>query len=192
MADDGEPSDGSLLRQYRRGDQGAAEALYRRYAGRLRALAHSQRSPDLAGRVDDDDIVQSVFGSFYRGVSRGAYDVGTGEELWKLFMVITLNKVRAKGGHHRAQKRDVRQTAGGGEIDRAADPLASDEQAAARLRIEVDEALERLRPEQAEAVRLRLEGYEVAEIAGMTGRSKRSVERNLQAARVRLGELLKG
>ena len=81
---DDETSDGSLLRLYRHGDQDAAKVLYLRYAGRLRALARSRTSTDLAGRVDDDDIVQSVFGSFFRGVIHGAYDVPAGEELWNL------------------------------------------------------------------------------------------------------------
>ena len=40
-----------------------------RYARRLEALARSKTSPDLARRVDDEDIVQSVFGSFFRGVA---------------------------------------------------------------------------------------------------------------------------
>jgi RNA polymerase sigma-70 factor, ECF subfamily len=39
-------------------------------------------------------------------------------------------------------------------------------------------------------IRLRMEGYEVAEISKMTGRSKRSVERNLQDGRKRLDALL--
>jgi DNA-directed RNA polymerase specialized sigma24 family protein len=39
-------------------------------------------------------------------------------------------------------------------------------------------------------VELRIEGYAVAEIAHQTGRAKRTVERLLQEARQRLGELL--
>src|SRR5438128_859755 len=99
---DAVPSDGSLLRKVRHGDQEAARLLYLRYAGRLRALARAKSSPELAGRVDVDDIVQSAFGSFFRGVFHGSYDVPAGEELWSLFLVITLNKIRATGAHHRA------------------------------------------------------------------------------------------
>lgn len=196
--DDGPPradndrSDGSLLRLYRHGDQDAAKVLYLRYAGRLRALARSRTPQDLAGRVDDDDIVQSVFGSFFRGVLHGGYDVPAGEELWNLFLILTLNKIRAKGGHHRAAKRDVRLTIGGEGIDRAVDPLSSDGQAAALLTMAVAEALDRLPAQHGQAVRLRMEGYEVSEIAERTGRSKRSVERLLQESRVRLGALLDG
>ncbi len=187
---DHETSDKSLLRLYRHGDQDAATLLYMRYAERLRALARSRTSQDLAGRVDDDDIVQSVFGSFFRGVIHGAYDVPHGEELWNLFLVITLNKIRSKGGHHRAAKRDVRQTVGGEGIDRAADSLSTEGQAVALLKMAIAEALDRLPEQHSQAVRLRMEGYEVSEIAECTGRSKRSVERLLQESRVRLGGLL--
>jgi len=184
--DDG-PSDGSLLRKYRHGDQEAANALYLRYAGRLRGLARACCSPELARRVDDEDIVQSVFGSFFRGVIHGQYNAPAGEALWNLFLAITLNKVRAKAAHHRAARRDVRRTVPIGPL---ADGLLSDGQAYALLTISIREALGRLPTQHAEAVRMRLGGYEVAEIAGTLGRSKRSVERILQEGRARLGELL--
>jgi RNA polymerase sigma-70 factor (ECF subfamily) len=184
------PSDRSLLRQVRQGDQEAARLLYQRYAHRLRALARSRRMADLAGRVDDDDIVQSVFGSFFRGVIRGAYDVPVGKELWHLFLVITLNKVRAKGAYHRAAKRDVRQTAGAELIDHSADALSTDSQACEVLRMSVEEELGRLPERHREVIRLRMENFEVEEIARAVGCSKRSVERILQEGRARLGKLL--
>src|SRR3954452_12460191 len=113
-----QPSDHSLVRRFRQGNQDAADLLYRRYADRLLTLVRAKQFPDLASRVDYEDIVQSVFGSFFRGVSRGMYDAPDGEELWHLFLVITLNKIRAKAVHHRAAKRDVRRTIGGAGIDR--------------------------------------------------------------------------
>lgn len=187
--DDGR-SDGTLLRQFRHGDQEAARLLHVRYAGRLRALARARKSPDLAGRVDDDDIVQSVFGSFFRGVIHGSYDAPAGEEIWNLFLVITLNKIRAQGAHHRAKKRDVRQTVGDVGIDQSPDAPSSDNEASALLRMSIEEALGTLPEQYGRAIRLRMEGYEVAEIAEALGRSKRSVERILQEARSRLGSLL--
>lgn len=187
---EGGPSDGSLLRDVRCGNQQAATVLYQRYAERLRLLARKRSSRDLAGRLDEDDIVQSAFGSFFRGVSNGSYDVPAGEEIWKLFLVITMNKVRAKGAYHRAARRDVRHTAGGEGIERVPDTIATTAHAATLLRLSVEEALGRLPAEQERAVRLRMEECEVAEIASALGRSKRTVERLLQEGRARLGELL--
>src|SRR5438093_198831 len=75
------PSDRSLLLRFREGSQDAATLLYLRYAQRLLALVHAQSSLDLAVREDPEDLVQSVFRSFFEGVNRGYYDIPAGEEL---------------------------------------------------------------------------------------------------------------
>jgi RNA polymerase sigma-70 factor (ECF subfamily) len=186
-----ELSDSSLLRRVRLGNQDAATHLYLRYAERLRGLARAECSADLARRVDVDDIVQSVFKSFFRGVRQGFYEVPAGEELWKLFLVIALNKIRAKGAFHRAAKRDVRLTVGEEFLaqytknnqDRDSDALGV-------LQLVIDEMLEELPAHQRAIVIHRIEGYEVAEIATRTGRSKRTVERVLQNFRVQLAAVL--
>jgi RNA polymerase sigma factor (sigma-70 family) len=185
-----EPSDHSLLRRFRQGNQDAADRLYHRYAHRLLALVRARQFPDLASRVDYEDIVQSVFGSFFRGVSRGIYDAPAGEDLWHLFLVITLNKIRAKGVYHRAAKRDVHMTIGGDDIDQYPDGPKSGEDAYALLKLAVEEALDRLPAQHRRVVQLRMEGNEVAEIAQMMGRGKRSVERILQECREKLSRLL--
>src|SRR6516162_2642293 len=108
----GERSDRSLLRRFRRGENDAATALYLRYAHRLLAVTRTQASPELTRLAQPEDIVQSVFLSFFRKAAGGMYDVPEGEELWNLFLVITLNKIRAKGNYFRARKRDVRRNVG--------------------------------------------------------------------------------
>lgn len=183
------PSDHSLLQRLRRGSEDAATQLYLRYAHRLRALARARTSADLAQRLDVDDIVQSVFGSFFRGASKGYYDVPAGEELWKLFLVIALNKIRAKGAYHRAAKRDVRLTAPADLLELGDGP-EHDEAAYTFLQLVIDEALGKLPEAQRRMVELRIEGHEVSEIASLTQRSKRTVERVLQDFRKQLADLL--
>ena len=51
------------------------------------------------------------------------------------------------------------------------------------------EILERLPAENRLMVQLRIDGYKVAEVAAITGRSRRSVERILQETRLKLAEL---
>ena len=185
------PSDRSLLGRIRRGQGDAATLLYMRYADRLRALASAQCSPHLARRVEPDDIVQSVFRTFFRRVSRGDYDVPGGEELWKLFLVIALNKIRAAGAFHRAAKRDVRLSVGGEGFDRAVQSEArADEMPLTILRLVIEEVLVGLPPSHRQIVELRIEEYDVAEIALKTERSKRTVERVLQQFRQRLSAIL--
>ena len=186
-----EPTDQSLLRRLRGGDQEAATQIYVRYANRLEALARKNRSADLAGRVDAEDIVQSVFRIFFRHASRGHYDVPAGEDLWKLLLVLALNKIRSERIYHRAAKRDARlTTAVTGHAKILSAPSSQDNLATACLRIVVDEALGRLTPQQRTVVELRIDGHEVSEIAAKTNRSKRTVERLLQESRRKLRDLL--
>lgn len=184
------PSDNSLLRRLRTGDQDAATRLYLRYAERLRLLASAECSPELARRVDMEDIVQSVFSSFFRGVSNGYYEIPAGEELWKLFLVIALNKIRAKGAFHRAARRDVRHTVGGNALENVSTPEQSNDDTFLVLKMTVEEVMSLLPDAQKEMVDLRIEGYDVAEIAEKTRRSKRTVERNLQDFRQKLADIL--
>jgi RNA polymerase sigma-70 factor (ECF subfamily) len=186
--------DQELLDRYRQGDRDAATALYFRYAHRLEALSREKCSHDLASRLDADDIVQSVFRSFFRVARNGLYRVPAGADLWRLLLVIALNKIRAQGAYHRAAKRDVRLTCHLDTCDQA--PTAARRRdadpAQAFLELVAAEALENLPEHVREMARLRLEGYEVAEIAEKVGRSKRTVERLLQECRKQLGSLPHG
>jgi RNA polymerase sigma factor (sigma-70 family) len=186
------PSDRSLLRRFRGGQPDAATELYLRYAERLRALAADRCAPDLAPRLDPDDIVQSVFRTFFRRAAGGQYDVPEGEDLWKLFVIIALHKVSSAATFHRAAKRDVRATAFGlTEVPTGEHLAAPDEMALATLRMVIDELLGALPPSMRAIVELRVEGHEVDEIARQTQRSRRSVERALQEFRARLGPLIR-
>jgi RNA polymerase sigma-70 factor, ECF subfamily len=185
-----EPSDRSLLARYRRGSQDAATQFYLRYARRLRGLAAAQMSPALAQRVELDDIVQSVFGSFFRRADTGYYDAPGGEELWQLLLVTALNKIRNQGNFHRAARRDVRRTVAGADIEGALEDAQGDDGAVAFLDIVIREAFERLPQVHQQMLELRIQGYDVAEIAQHTGRSKRTVERVMQDARKNLRSLL--
>jgi RNA polymerase sigma-70 factor (ECF subfamily) len=178
---DEEVSDHSLLRRFQLGQADASTELYLRYAERLRVLAAAQSSADLARRFDPEDIVQSVFRTFFRRASQGHYTVPDGEEMWKLLLVIALNKVRAAGAFHRAAKRDVRQTLGGEAFERTLEvEPGPDEAALTVLRLVVEDVLAGLPDPHRRMIELRIEGHEVAQIADTVDRSKRSVERVIQ------------
>jgi RNA polymerase sigma-70 factor (ECF subfamily) len=158
----------------------------------LHALVVRQSSKDLARRVDAEEIVQSVFRTFFRRAARDHYTVPDGEEMWKLLLVIALNKVRAAGAYHRAAKRDVRQTVAGEAFDLAMESeRGRDEGALTVLKMVVEELLEGMPPAKRQMIELRIEGYEVAEIAEKVQRSKRSIERVLQGFRNRLESLIR-
>ncbi len=178
-------SDASLLIRYQAGEDDAATALYTRYAERLLKLAERSTGDDLASRIDAEDIVQSVFRTFFRRVSGGHYQIADSEELWKLLLVMALNKVRDIANYHRAIKRDVAHT----------QPLyepASIEAAnpAVVLRITIDDLLASLPESHRTVVRDRIDGFEIGDIAQRGVVSRRSVERILQSFRVRLHKSL--
>jgi RNA polymerase sigma-70 factor (ECF subfamily) len=182
-----EASDGSLLQRFRRGSEDAATQLYLRYATRLHALARGQCSGEMARRIDAEDIVQSVFRLFFHGARQGFYEVPAGEDLWKLLLVIALNKIRAECAFHRAAKRDVRRTASvtGLDLEPARDAVTEE-----FLQLAVSETLDQMDAGQRALVELRIQGHDIAAIARIVGRSKRSIERKLQEIRKKLTRLL--
>jgi len=182
--------DQGLLDRFQNGDQEAATSIYKRYVHRLLGLVRAQTSSQLAAREEAVDIVQSVFRTFFRRAVRGEYHVPEGDELWKLFLVIAVNKIRSKAEYYTAAKRDMRRTVGGEEVDRF-EGRSAEEEACQTLKMVVDDLLATLSPLDQRVIRLRIEGCEVNEIAEQVARSKRSVERVLQGFRQLLSSQLR-
>jgi RNA polymerase sigma-70 factor (ECF subfamily) len=188
---DGANSDHHLLLRARDGDQDAATELYFRYAKRLNILVERQCSQELARSAGVEDIVQSVFRSFFRRVRQGFYDAPAGEELWRLLLVIALHKIRDKASYHHAAKRDAQRTIGGEEGRLSLESQPDDRESSdAEFEMVLNEMLEILPPDTRVIVKLRIDGCQVAEVAKAVGRSRRSVERVLHETRLRLCELL--
>lgn len=181
--------DEHLMERLHGGDHAAATAIYVRYADKLLGVARRHTPADLRTRFDPEDVVQSVFRTFFRRATKGAYFVPAGDDLWKLFLVIALNKIRRLGEFHRSAKRSVSRTATLSEPGReVAAALADDSMHI--LKMTIDEILAGSPEHVRQMVQLRIEGCEVAEIATRTRRSKRSVERVLQNFRASLAKLL--
>jgi RNA polymerase sigma-70 factor (ECF subfamily) len=181
------PTDESLVRRLQSGEPDAAAALYARYATRLRAIARAGMSPALAARLESEDLVQSVFRRFFRATGEGRYRLPTGQDLGNLLVAILRNRLKSAEVFHRAAKRDVRKTVGGDAVDRIPRDARAGSDADEGLEdLAVAEILACLPQPHRDVVAQRLDGFEVAEIAGRLGRSKRTVERILQEARGRL------
>jgi len=184
-------SDHDLLEAFRSGQMDASTRLYMKYADRLIGMTARKSSSELAAKVDPEDIVQSVFRTFFRRVEKGQYDVPEGEDIWKLLLVITLNKIRAVVAFNRAAKRDMRRTRSDAMVEEAvAKADDKDEIALATLRIVIDELLSDQLEMNQKIIRQRIEGYDILEIAQNVNRSKRTVERVLQEFRARLSQLI--
>jgi RNA polymerase sigma-70 factor (ECF subfamily) len=175
-------SDAQLLQEIHDGEELAAEELFRRYAPRLLEFVRRRWPAVLASRLDPEDVVQSAFRSFFRHANQGMYEVSKNDDLWNLFIVICLNKIRVQYARHCAARRDARKTqSANGDWLKA---LWSDPDVT--LDLTMREAVERLPLDHRRVAELRLQGYEVAAIAELIGRSRRTVERLLQECRQRL------
>src|SRR5262245_4998306 len=96
-----------LLERFRSGDDRAADELFLRYFERLTALARSRLSPRLARRTDPEDIVLSVYRSFFVQAREGRYALGRGGDLWRLLAAITKHKLLRQVRRQNADCRSV-------------------------------------------------------------------------------------
>jgi RNA polymerase sigma-70 factor (ECF subfamily) len=171
-------TDHGLLERLSQGDQDAASVLYRRYAHRLRVFARANCSRPLAHCLDADDVVQSVFFIFFRGLRQRGYSIGVGDNLWALLRAIGLNVIRARANYHRAAKRDVRRTTYDVPLEVVeAPPHRSTHLPGHMLFLDVTRRVDQLPANQQPVVHEWLAGYSVPEIVARTHHPQRTVER---------------
>jgi RNA polymerase sigma-70 factor (ECF subfamily) len=174
-----------LLARWQRGDEEAAQNLFDRYAERLLALAHSRLPPGMAARVDSEDVIQSVYRSFFAAAREGRYVLQQSGDLWRLLVTITLNKTARQRRRHLAASRSVARDC----------PLAPEESegdwqalvsrepspdAVLALTDLLENALQPFSEPHRRLIGLYLQGYPVAEIASTVGVSQRTVFRVLE------------
>lgn len=186
-----------LLERYQAGDERAAEVIFHRYLERLVQLAGKQLSEKLRRRVAPEDIVQSVFRSFFGKAQEGRFTLERAGDLWRLLASITKHKLLKQAEHHRQQKRAIsREEALAHDAETnpaemfAVEPTDLEGLA---LADEVEKIMEELDPLQRTMLESRLQGQAIPEIAETVERSERTVRRFLGGMRdrleARLGEL---
>ena len=180
-------------RRYRTGDDTAAEELFARYFDRLTLLARSRLSPRIARRTDPEDIVLSVYRSFFIDARAGRFTLSRGGDLWRLLATITKHKLLRQARYHGAERRSVdlestldRDEAGCCFI-RGREPTPED---AVALADELEWILSRLDPFGRRVLELRMQGEQLSEIADDTERSERTVRRTLGQIRALIARQL--
>jgi RNA polymerase sigma-70 factor (ECF subfamily) len=185
-----------VMARLRAGDESAAAEIFRRFADRLIGLAQQKLDGRLRGKVDAEDILQSVYRTFFRRHAEGEYAFDGWNGLWSLLTVITVRKCGRWRHHFDTAGRDVTLEVPLGEREDA--PPAGAVASLARepspveavVLAEVVEALLRGLPERDQAiVSLRLQDYAPAEIAARLGRPERTVYRVLDRVKRRLRRL---
>lgn len=181
-----------LVQRYRQGDPQAADELFAYYAQRLSRLAEQFIARRLGGRIEGDDVVQSVFRTFFRRCAAGEFRIDSSAQLWQLLVKITMLKARAQGRRHTAGKRDVRLEQAGGDGDwlaAVADREPGPEEAVI-LMDQVEALLQGLPELHCRVLELRLGGHSVADIATQLHVARQTVYRAMKLLQERLKQSL--
>src|SRR5271165_3347405 len=103
----------SFMRRIRAGDSQAAEELVRRYESLIRREVRLHLEDRRLYRLFDSmDVCQSVLGSFFLRVAAGQYDLERPEQLVKLLVSMTRNKLASAARDQHRQRRDQRRVVG--------------------------------------------------------------------------------
>jgi RNA polymerase sigma-70 factor (ECF subfamily) len=181
-----------LLARVGQGDQSAAAAVFDLYKHRLIALARSHLDTRIRRKVDPEDVVQSVFRSYFERQKRGQLDVQDWDHLWSLLALMTARKCTNARVFFTRQKRSAAlEVVAEGEGDQALaswqalahEPTPAQAAVLADL---IEQLLGSLPERDRRVVQLSLEGHDVAAIAATIGRAQRTVRRTLDRFRQRL------
>lgn len=167
-----------------RGDSQAIERFFNEYSRKLVKLASNHIHPALRKRFDGEDVVQSVFRTFFRRHEQGKFEIAHSEQLWQLLVTLTLCKTRSHARKHTADRRDARVERSPAE-DRLVDQEPSSADALA-LQEEIDLVLSGLPDRAGEMLAMRLAGTSKTEIAGELNVSRQTVHRVLKLLEERL------
>src|SRR5687767_9950515 len=102
-----DPSIEELLNRLRNGDETAAEECFQRFAQRLILLARTRLNSSIRQKTDPEDVVQSVFRSFFLRTTRGDYEIESWGGIWRMLVVITLRKCGHRVDYFRSERRNI-------------------------------------------------------------------------------------
>jgi RNA polymerase sigma factor (sigma-70 family) len=173
------------------GDQEAAAQIFERFASRLIALARSRMGQRMRQKEDPEDVLQSVYQSFFIRQARGEFELRDWDSLWALLATITLNKCGHRIEHFQAARRDLRREVAPltrDDVTASLEGIARDPtpQEAAVLAELLEQTMRSLEGYQRQILELSLQGYSVAEISTRVGYTQRTVQRILQRVRSNL------
>jgi RNA polymerase sigma-70 factor (ECF subfamily) len=178
-----------VMAQLRVGDTAAAERVFHQFAQRLIALARTRLDTRLRQKVDPEDVLQSVYRSFFHRHGQGQFVLEGWDGLWAVLTIITLRKCRRVATRFHTDRRDVqREMASTDELELATISREPTPLEAAVLTETVERLLAGLEGREREIVSLCLQGHSVEEISEQVGRSRRTVQRVLKRVNDELQE----
>ncbi|TWT80558.1 Serine/threonine-protein kinase PknB [Planctomycetes bacterium CA13] len=175
--------DGWLLREWKSGDERAAEVLFDRYAIRLVALVASRLNRRYQASIDPSEVVQSAMGSFFDAARHSRIQVSGSVSLWRLLATFARRKMARSIERQSAIKR------GGDQVQRSLNSVepqvVSDDEPDAND--EADAFLTTLKAELPDVLLVIVEGLLAGqtqrELAESLGIDERTVRRRLSRVR---------
>jgi RNA polymerase sigma factor (sigma-70 family) len=171
----------ALLARCREGEEDANRILFEKVAHRLIGLARQHLRGQVRRKVDPEDVVQSVFKSFFGDLRDGDFDLKTWDNLWSLLVVITLRKCGRKVKHFLGPWRDVRREATNAPsadesmascIALAHDPTPAEAVVLSEI---VEQTLRPLKERERKVFEMHLQGHAIEEICAQVQRSEYTV-----------------
>jgi len=184
-----------VIGQVRDGDEDAAAEVFNRFADRLIFLARIRLDKRLRRKVDPEDVMQSVFRTFFVRQRKGQFKLDDWDSLWSLLVRITVRKCGRRVAAFHADCRDVNREASSMFADQESrrqwEAMAREPtpQEAASLTETLEHPLQDLDQRRQQMLVLRLQGYTVQEISEKVGCTQRTVHRLLEKARKSLQRL---
>jgi RNA polymerase sigma factor (sigma-70 family) len=183
-----------FIRRIRDGDDQAARELVERYEPVIRREVRLRlQDQRLASRFDWADVCQSVMASFFVRAAAGQYDLEQPDQLLRLLVVMTRNKVTQQVRRHSADRRDYRRVEARDvaylEGRWAGSPSPSQLVAGREL---LDKFRSLLSDEERPLADLRAQGCDWAEIAAELGGTPQARRKQLARAIDRVEQQLEG
>jgi len=180
-----------MIGRLRDGDDHAAAETFNRFSQRLIALARKRLSGRMNRKLDADDVIQSVYRSFFTRLQDGQFRFDDWDGLWRLLVTITLRKCVNQVEYFQAARRDVRRESSTtgfqgpnlGNYSFAREPTPDE---AAMLAETIEGLFSSRKQDERDILALQLEGYATAEISQTVARSERTVRRVVARAKTQL------
>ena len=172
-------STASFLSGLNPGSDSAANEVDRLYRQRLCALVQREMGRSLRVRRDPEDVVQTVFRTFFRRAAKGEFHIECSTDLWALLAAIARRKILKLVEYDDASKRRPKAERPLADGDQLAgrEPDAQDVAITAEL---IEKTLAGLDSSYGEVFEMRLQGCTLAEIAANLGLTFNAVRWRLE------------
>lgn len=180
-----------LVRRARNGDPAAARELVEQYAPHIRRVVRVRLTDASLRRVMDSmDVCQSVLANFFVRMSVGQFDLNDPQDLVRLLVRMTQNKVLDHVRRQQADRRDRRREVGGGEVlEGLPDARTSPGEVAANREL-LDLVHKRLTTEERYLAEQRAQGREWADLGRELGKTPESLRKQYSRALDRITQEL--